>query len=88
MSKDYIVRAWIPVEVRVERVTDADMAVGVAHDYLTLIDPLTGENTLLQRLSEAIEDTVWFPSDGWDWPEMEAEVAEDTEDYGEDPDDV
>jgi hypothetical protein len=87
VSKDYIVTAWIPVEVRVERVTDEDMAVGVAHDYLTLGDPLTGKDTLIERLKEAIEPTVWFPATAWDWPEMEAEVAEDSEDYGEDPDD-
>ena len=87
MSKDYIVTAYLAVEVRVERVTDADMAVSVAHDYLTLLDPLTGKDTLLERLVEAIEPTVWFSATAWDWPEMEAEVAEDSEVYEDDPED-
>jgi hypothetical protein len=86
-SKDYIVTAYLAVEVRIERVTDEDMAIGVAHDYLTQIDPLTGQDTLMKRLAEAVEPTVWFPTTAWDWPEMEAEVAEDSEVYEDDPED-
>jgi hypothetical protein len=84
MTADYIVTAWVPVVVRVERVDDEDMAVDVAHDYLTMLDPLTGEDTLLRRLAEALEPTVWFPGAVFDWPEMEAVVAEDSETYEED----
>lgn len=85
-DRDYIVTAWVPIVVRVERVPDEDMAVSVAHDYLTLLDPFTGEDTLIKRLGEAVEPTVWFPGDQWGWPEMEATVAGDSEDYDEQED--
>lgn len=57
--KDYIVRVWIPLSVRVENVEDASDADGMAQDYL-LRDPVTGES-VEARIKEALDPTAFFP---------------------------